>query len=112
MTLGGHGTDGGPVAYAGRARTRERGRRRRRRRWVRGLTRLVFWGLVLAGVFVFGVGFGKTIGEGGTLAGESVTVVRDRGQLTATLPTKTIVETKTVTKIRKVRVRVRSRGRR
>lgn len=92
------------AAQSTRQRARDTRRRRRKRRVLRGLGRLLFWTFVLAGVFVLGIGFGRTIGGSGGEAGPGqVTVTADRGQLTATLPTRTIVETRTVT--RTVRVR-------
>lgn len=89
-----------------RARKKSRAARRRRRVLV-GFVRVVFWGLVLSGVFVFGLGMGKELGESRTIGGDDVTVTRDRGQLTYTTPTKTVVETRTVVKIKKIRVKSR-----
>lgn len=72
--------------------------RRRRRRVVRGFVRTVFWALVLAGVFVLGLGYGRTLSdEGGDGTGD-VTITQDRGALEATLPTRTETVTKTVTR--------------
>lgn len=96
--------------YEGRQRSRDTRNRRRRRSWLGGLGRLLFWTLVLAGVFVLGLGFGKTIGDGGTIAGDSVTVNRDRGEIVATLPTKTVVKTTTVVKTKTVRVARKKRS--
>lgn len=108
--LGGSGTGDDGAGRSARTRSRDSRRRRRRRRWVGALVKGVFWLLVLAGVFVFGVGMGKELGESRTIGGEQVTIERDRGQLTYTTPTKTVVETKTVVKVKRVRVKSR-RGR-
>jgi len=71
--------------------------RRRRRRLVRGLVRGAFWSLVLVGVFILGLGYGKTIGEDDAATGNDVTITQDRGAVVATLPTKTVTVVKTVT---------------
>jgi hypothetical protein len=71
-------------------------RRRRRRRALRGLIRTVFWALVLAGVFILGLGYGKTIGGEDELREDKVTVTQESQKINATLPTKTITVTKTV----------------
>lgn len=87
-------------SYQGREGRERWRKRKRRRRVVRGFIKLVFWSLVLAGVFVLGLGFGKTIADGSGSSGdtESVTLKENRGVVTATLPVKTVVSTKTVTK--------------
>lgn len=86
----------------GTGHTREQARavrkRRRRRRFVRGAVRTAFWGLVLAGVFVFGLGVGREVGADREPAGESTTIVRRVPAITATMPTQTVVETRTVTR--------------
>lgn len=71
--------------------------RRRRRRVVRGFIRTVFWGLVLAGVFVLGLGYGKTLSGEDELRTDKVTVTLEPQQVEATLPTKTVTVTKTKT---------------
>ncbi|MBC7644571.1 MAG: hypothetical protein H7123_05540, partial [Thermoleophilia bacterium] len=93
-------TDGGDV----RTSRASQQRKRRRKRVVRGLTRTVIWVFVLGAVFVFGIGFGRTISrdEGGADA-PKVTVERDRGAVTATLPTTTVTTVETVTTIKKVK---------
>lgn len=71
-------------------------RRRRRRRAVRGTIKVVFWGLVLAGVFVLGLGYGRTLSSEQDEATGEVTITVPREAVTATLPTKTVTVTKTV----------------
>ena len=71
-------------------------RRRRRRRLLRGVVRTVFWALVLAGVFILGLGYGKTLGGEDELRSDKVTVTQEPQKITATLPTKTVTVTKTV----------------
>jgi hypothetical protein len=92
----------------GRAQRNEWRRRRRRRRVVRGFVKLVFWTLVLAGVFVLGVGLGKTVGDGPSGEGSQVTLERDRGQVTATQPTTTVMRTQTV--VRRAPAKAAKRG--
>jgi hypothetical protein len=70
--------------------------RRRRRRVARGAIRLVFWTLVLAGVFVLGIGYGRTLSGEDELREDEVTITQPREAITATLPTKTVTVTKTV----------------
>ena len=70
--------------------------RRKRRRVLRGLVRTTFWALVLAGVFVLGLGYGKTIGGEDELRRDEVTVEQEPVRIRATLPTKTVTVTKTV----------------
>jgi hypothetical protein len=72
--------------------------RRRRRRVARGAVRFTFWTLVLAGVFVLGIGYGKTLSGEDELRTDEVTVSQPRGAVTATLPTRTVTVTKTVVK--------------
>ena len=78
------------------ARAARRGRRgRRRRRLVLTVLRSAFWLLVLAGVFVLGLGYGRTLGSDEPGNAKRVMVTRDLGQVTATLPTETVVKTVT-----------------
>lgn len=70
--------------------------RRRRRRAARGVIRLVFWTLVLAGVFILGIGYGRTLSGEDELREDKVTITQPRDAIEATLPTKTITVTKTV----------------
>jgi hypothetical protein len=70
--------------------------RRRRRRLVRVAIRTVFWAFVLAGVFVLGLGYGKTLSGEDELRTDKVTVTLEPQQVEATLPTKTVTVTKTV----------------
>lgn len=70
--------------------------RRRRRRVARGAIRLVFWSLVLAGVFVLGLGYGRTLSGEDELREDAVTITQPRDAIEATLPTKTVTVTKTV----------------
>jgi hypothetical protein len=85
--------------YEGRAARGEWRKKRRKRRVLRGFAKLIFWTFVLAGVFVLGLGFGKTIADGdGGQKSRKVTVEQERGPVTATLPTKTVVKTTTVIK--------------
>jgi hypothetical protein len=72
---------------------------------------VLFWGLVLAGVFVLGIGFGKTIGGGDSAGSKKVTVTNDRGQITQTLPTKTVTSTKTQTVVKRVTTKQSTRRR-
>lgn len=64
---------------------------------MRGVFRLVFWALVLGATLVFGIGLGSQLGreEGDTEAVR--TTERSRGELTATLPTRTITKERRVT---------------
>ena len=70
----------------------------------------MIWAFVLGAVFIFGIGFGRTISrdEGGADA-PKITVERDRGSVTATLPTTTITTVQTVTTIKKVKSPKKSR---
>jgi hypothetical protein len=70
--------------------------RRRRRRLARGAIRTVFWTLVLVGVFILGIGYGKTLSGEDELRADKVTVTMDPQPVEATLPTKTVTVTKTV----------------
>ena len=70
--------------------------RRRRRRVARGAIRLVFWTLVLAGVFILGIGYGRTLSGEDELREDEVTITQERDAIEATLPTKTVTVTKTV----------------
>lgn len=70
--------------------------RRRRRRALRGLVRTAFWALVLAGVFILGLGYGRTLSGEDELREDLVTVQQDPVPIEATLPTKTVTVTKTV----------------
>lgn len=82
------------------ASARRRGRSRRRRRKVAlGAIKALFWALVLAGTFVLGLGFGRTLSGDDKALKRTVTLEQDAGApITATLPTKTITVTKTVAK--------------
>lgn len=71
-------------------------KRRRRRRVVRGFARLVFWTFVLAGVFILGLGYGKTLSTEDELRDDEVTITQPRDAIQATLPTRTITVAKTV----------------
>jgi hypothetical protein len=71
--------------------------RRRRRRVVAGAVKGGFWALVLAGVFVLGLGYGRTLSGDDASTTRSVTIKQPRGTVEATLPTKTVTVTKTVT---------------
>lgn len=90
---------------AGSGRTRLR-TRRRRRRLLRGGIRTLFWGLVLAGVFVLGLGYGKTLSSEDELRTDKVTIDVEPVQVEATLPTETV--TRTVTKTVTVRAKARA----
>jgi hypothetical protein len=70
--------------------------RRQRRRVLRGLVKTAFWALVLGGVFILGLGYGKTIGGEDELRADEVTVEQEPVRIRATLPTKTVTITKTV----------------
>jgi hypothetical protein len=70
--------------------------RRRRRRVVRGAIRTVFWTLVLAGVFILGIGYGRTLSGEDELREDEVTITQPRDAIEATLPTRTVTVTKTV----------------
>jgi hypothetical protein len=71
--------------------------RRRRRRTARALVKTTFWLLVLAGVFILGIGYGKTLSGEDELRTDEVTVGLDPVPVEATLPTKTVTVAKTVT---------------
>lgn len=82
---------------------------------MRGTIRFVFWALVLAGVFVFGIGIGRVVGGDDVATTRSVTITGDRGVVTATLPTTTVTTTVTTTTRQKqknvpARPRVRAKG--
>lgn len=70
--------------------------RRRRRRIVLGLVRVAFWSLVLAGVFIMGIGYGRTVGDDGAAAQRTVTIDQEVRTIEATLPTETVTTTVTV----------------
>lgn len=70
--------------------------RRRRRRLARGAIRSLFWTLVLAGVFILGIGYGRTLSGEDELREDDVTITLPRDAIQATLPTKTVTVTKTV----------------
>ncbi len=74
--------------------------RRRRRHVVRGAIRVVFWTLVLSGVFILGIGYGRTLSGEDELREDKVTITQQRDAIEATLPTRTITVTKTVTATR------------
>lgn len=80
-----------------RADARRLRARRRRRRMARGVIRTVFWTLVLAGVFIMGIGYGRTLSGEDELRSDEVTVSLPGGAVTATLPTETVTVTETVT---------------
>ncbi len=64
--------------------------RKRRRRVVRGIVKTVFWALVLAGTFVLGLGYGKTLSSEDQTSSEHVTVTAPRDAVTVTVPTQTV----------------------
>lgn len=64
---------------------------------MRGIVRFVSWTLVLAGVFVLGLGYGRTIGAGDEQRTDTVVVTDEIGTLEATLPTRTVTVVRTVT---------------
>lgn len=78
-----------------RADARRLRSRRRRRRVARGIVRTAFWTLVLAGVFIMGIGYGRTLSGEDELRSDQVTVSVPGGVVTATLPTRTVTVTKT-----------------
>lgn len=80
---------------------------------VLGFAKLVFWMIVLGAVFVVGIGLGHQLGadEAGT-DGRTLTVDGSRGEVVATLPTKTVTVTKTETVVRRVPARANPRARR
>ena len=59
--------------------------------------RSVFWTLVLGGVFLLGIGYGKTIGGDEQASRDEVEVEIGDSRVEATLPTRTITQTRTVT---------------
>lgn len=63
---------------------------------VRGFVRGLFWALVLAGVFVLGLGYGRTLSAEDELRKDEVTVTYEAPAIEATLPTRTVTVTKTV----------------
>ncbi len=62
----------------------------------RGAIRLVFWSLVLAGVFILGLGYGRTLSGEDELREDKVTITQPRDAIEATLPTRTVTVTRTV----------------
>lgn len=96
-----------PAPRLERAEINARRRTLRRRRLAKTLLRLVIWVLVVCAVFVLGLGFGRLISVGGDGDSEMTTITRDRGRITATLPTQTVVRTETVVKTKTVRQRAR-----
>lgn len=75
----------------------------------RGAIRLVFWSLVLAGVFILGIGYGRTLSGEDELREDKVTVTQPRDAIEATLPTRTITVTVTET-VRATRGATRGSG--
>lgn len=71
-------------------------KRRRRRRLARGIVRTAFWALVLAGVFILGLGYGRTLSGEDELREDAVTITQPRDAVEVTLPTETVTVTKTV----------------
>ena len=69
---------------------------RRRRTVVRGVVKTAFWALVLTGVFILGLGYGKTLSGEDELRTDEVTVSVPRDAITVTLPEKTVTVTTTV----------------
>ena len=89
--------------------TERRPRRGRRgRRIARGAIKVTFWALVIAGTFVLGLGYGRTVSRDDELRTDKVTVTQDRGAIEATLPTKTVTVTKTVKVVAPVRSATRT----
>lgn len=95
--------DNAPAIPGERAGVRPRRAGRRRRRLVLGMVRGAFWTLVLAGVFVLGIGYGRTLSGDDELRADEVTIEQDPVPIEATLPTRTVTVTRTV------RVRVPAR---
>jgi hypothetical protein len=62
-----------------------------------GLVRLAFWSLVLAGVFVLGLGYGRTLSGEDEVRHDRVTIAGEPVTVQATLPTQTETVTRTVT---------------
>ena len=60
------------------------------------MIRTVFWAVVLAGVFILGIGYGRTLSGEDELREDKVTITQPRDAIEATLPTKTVTVTKTV----------------
>lgn len=87
-------TQGRPSDRAQQRRARSR---RRRRRIVLGFVRVVFWTLVLVGVFIMGIGYGRTVSDDSGATKRRVTVEQDARTIEATLPTATTTVTTTVT---------------
>lgn len=63
---------------------------------VTGLIKAVFWTCVLAGVFVLGLGYGRTLGGDEDKVSEQVTVKGETRTIEATVPERTVTVTKTV----------------
>lgn len=61
------------------------------------MIRTVFWAIVLAGVFILGLGYGKTLSSQDEQRSDQVTVTAPPAAITATLPTRTVTVTKTET---------------
>ena len=94
-----------PPSRAVRTRDAEWRKKRRRRRVVGTLLKLVFWALLLAGVFILGIGFGKISVEANSGSAREVTLNHTAPAITHTQPEKTITETKTVVKTKTVRIK-------
>jgi hypothetical protein len=62
---------------------------------VRGAIRVVFWTIVLIGVFILGLGYGKTLSGEDERREDKVTVTVPREAITVTLPTETVTVTTT-----------------
>lgn len=60
----------------------------------------MFWSLVLAGVFILGIGYGRTLSGEDELRDDKVTITQPRDAIEVTLPTRTVTVTKTVTATR------------
>lgn len=83
-----HSTD--MTARSDRNRLRSR---RKRRRLARGGIKGLFWLLVMCGVFVLGIGYGRTIGGDESAVGDKVRIDREVATVEATLPTRTVTVT-------------------
>ena len=70
--------------------------RRRRRRVVTGAIKFVFWTCILAGVFVFGLGYGRTLSGDSDQVNERVTIEGETRTIEASLPAQTVTVTRTV----------------
>lgn len=79
-----------------RSKNKSRRRRSRRRRFYKGLIKGLFWIMVMSGVFILGIGYGRIVGGSVDKKSGDVRLTVPQDPVTVTLPTKTVTVTKTV----------------